>query len=92
MCVEAELRLSVLLYDCAMVQEEGIIVKDALSQWKCNDRGNSWLKVLLGHMLCCACTLSTFQGPRSRCHCHAAQVDQLRLPWVWGFGPRCYRV
>ena len=26
-------------------QEEGIIVKAAESQWKCNDRGDSWLKV-----------------------------------------------
>ena len=27
------------------VQEEGIIVKAANSPWRCNDRGNSWLKI-----------------------------------------------
>ena len=28
-----------------VVQEEGIIVKAANSPWRCNDRGNAWLKI-----------------------------------------------
>ncbi len=27
------------------LQEEGIIVKAADSPWKCNDRGNAWVKI-----------------------------------------------
>jgi hypothetical protein len=29
----------------SVVQEEGIIVKAANSPWRCNDRGNAWLKI-----------------------------------------------
>ena len=49
------------------VQEEGIIVKAANSPWRCNDRGNAWLKikpdylqVRRSNMLCC---LSCLIGP-----------------------------
>ena len=27
------------------MQEEGIVVKAANSPWRCNDRGNVWLKI-----------------------------------------------
>ena len=27
------------------LQEEGIVVKAANSPWRCNDRGNAWLKI-----------------------------------------------
>lgn len=29
----------------SVVQEEGIVVKAANSPWRCNDRGNAWLKI-----------------------------------------------
>ena len=41
------------------LQEEGIVIKAAHSPWRCNDRGNAWLKIKPDYLQVTICHVTT---------------------------------
>ncbi len=44
------------------LQEEGIVVKAARSPWRCNDRGNAWLKIKPDYLQVTTCHITRLRG------------------------------